>query len=80
MSKDRRVSLGPCPVSMYPITAFSSLKRSDLETAWQIVGPTIERNINAPLWAQFAAAYIEGLNHGAGIERERADDFGNRYW
>lgn len=80
MSKDRRVSLGPGAVATYPITAYSSLSRADLVTAWQLVGPTVERNIDKPLWMQFAAAYVEGLNHGSGYERECADTFANRYW
>ena len=81
MSKPRRISIGPCPVETYPVSAYSPLRRAELETAWQLVGPTIERNIDKPLWAQFAAAYIEGLNHGSGIEREsRANDVVGRYW
>lgn len=81
MSKDRRVSIGPCPVAMYPITVYSRISRSELETAWQLVGPTVERNIDRPLWMQLAVAYIEGLNHGSGAERERAAlNIAGKYW
>lgn len=80
LGKDRRVAFGPRTITAYPHSAFSHITREQLETAWQIVGPTIERNIDQPLWAQFAAAYFEGLNHGSAIEHDRADAFANRYW
>ena len=70
MSKDRRVSLGPCPVPAYPYSAWSRLPRGSAETLWKLIGPTVERNIAGPLWAQFCAVYYEGLNHGAGMARE----------
>lgn len=69
-SKDRRVSFGPGPVSSYPYSAWSRLPRGVSESLWQLVGPTVQRNIDQPLWAQFCAVYFEGLNHGAGAARE----------
>lgn len=69
--KDKRISLGPCPVPLYTYSAFTRMPRGVMEDLWRLVGPTVERNIDRPLWAQFCAAYYEGLNHGAGAERER---------
>ena len=68
-----RVSIGPCPVPLYPIGAFSRFPEGiDLDDVWRLVGPTVHRNINAPLWAQFCAIYLEGLNHGAAAVGEAA--------
>lgn len=72
LGKDRRVAFGPRTITAYSHKAFSHITREHLETAWQLVGPTIERNIDRPLWMQFAAAYYEGLNHGSAMERELA--------
>lgn len=80
--KDCRVAFGPTVVPYYPHTAFSSFPK-DIKfwDVWKLVGPTVERNMNAPLWAQFCAIYLEGLNHGAGAERERAAlNVAGKYW
>jgi hypothetical protein len=47
-----------------------------MEACWELVGPTIERNIDRPLWMQFCVAYLEGLNHGAGAKREQLIESG----
>lgn len=62
-----RVSIGPCPVPLYPYSAFSRFEGIDFYQVWRLVGPTVDRNINAPLWAQFCAVYLEGMNHAAGV-------------
>jgi hypothetical protein len=43
-----------------------------MENVWQLIGPTIERNINQPLWAQFCAIYLEGMAHAAGCAADAA--------
>lgn len=68
------MSFGPGPVPTYPISAFSRLPHGIAEELWKLVGPTVDRNINLPLWAQFVVVYYEGLNHGSGAERERATE------
>lgn len=72
MAKDHTipVALGPSVVPLYPVTAFSRFTGIDFREVWKLVGPTVNRNINAPLWAQFCATYLEGLNHGAGTVRD----------
>lgn len=63
---DRMVTLGPCVVPCYPITAFSHFPKDiDMREVWRLIGATVERNASAPLWLQFCALYLEGLNHGA---------------
>ena len=69
-SDGRRVAFGPCLVPSYPYSAYSRLPRGTGETLWKLCGPTVERNLDQPLWAQFCAVYYEGLNHGAGMARE----------
>ena len=70
------VGLGPA-VPAHPVTDFTAerLPKAMLEDAWRIVGPTVERNMNKhhplQLWQIIAAAYLEGLEHGSEMERER---------
>jgi hypothetical protein len=64
-------TIGPCAIPIYPVTAFTRIPNLDRYDAWRLVGPTVHRNINAPLWQQFMAVYLEGLNHGSAMERER---------
>lgn len=66
------VRIGPCVVPNYSVKAFSHFPSNiDFMDVWRLVGPTVERNINAPLWMQFCAIYLEGLNHAAGIMESR---------
>lgn len=68
---DMMVRIGPCQVLTYPIRAFTRFPADiDFTDVWRLVGPTVQRNMNAPLWAQFCAVYLEGLNHGAEAARE----------
>ena len=74
--KDKRVHVGIGPlVPLVPVGDFTRLDGALCEDAWQLVGPSVERNLNTmrptPLWTIFAACYLEGLNHGAGAMRER---------
>lgn len=66
-----RVTLGP-DVPLVPYAHFSKLPGSIVREAWQVVGPSVERNLTKrhALWTIFAACYLEGLAHGAGIARE----------
>lgn len=62
----QRAMLGPCVIETVPIRTFSKIRGRALESAWQMVGPSAELNVaRGPLWVAIAAAYIEGLNHGA---------------
>ena len=78
MSKNHNVSVGPLPVPIYPIQAFSPTPPGvKSEEVWRLIGPCVEYNIRkVPLWKVFVAVYIEGLQHGAaladGSDNERA--------
>lgn len=75
-SRDSMVRLGPCIVPNYPLKAFSRLPGGIAWDLWKLCGPTVERNLTRPLWAQFCAVYYEGLNHGANAMREKLIDSG----
>jgi hypothetical protein len=69
----QRPMIGPMALEQVPVSSFSVVRASLLD-AWQIVGPSAERNLaKSPLWAVIAAAYYEGVNHGyhAAIAAER---------
>lgn len=69
--KDQFARIGPGPVPLVPISDFHRLKQADLEAAWKIVGPSAQKNLETgPLWSVIAAAYLEGLEHGHGLEEE----------
>lgn len=74
----QHVDLGPM-APLVPVRDFSRLrmKGQQWEDVWQIVGPSVARNLmeGCPLWRIIAAAYLEGLQHGAALaqEEERAD-------
>lgn len=66
-----RVELGPCTVPIVPVSSFSRIPEGiDRYALWRLIGPTVGRNIDKPLWLQFCAVYLEGLNHGAGLVEE----------
>lgn len=74
--KGRLVSLGPCAVPVVCVKQFSKLQmsRATLKEVWQLIGPSVEMNITRlPMWEVIAAAYLEGMNHGAGIVQEKVD-------
>ena len=61
------VHLGP-PIPVVPIGDFSRMGLSDEQWAgaWRLCGPAAEKNMkNLELWQVIAAAYLEGLQHGA---------------
>ena len=72
--KERRhyVHLGPSvPVVPYPHFSKIRLKEPEWEALWSVCGPTAARNLpHLELWKVIAMAYLEGLNHGAGLARE----------
>lgn len=63
------VILGPCLAGVTPLKDFSRIPDGvSLDDLWQIVGPSVGRNIGRhPIWKVIAAAYFEGLSHGASI-------------
>jgi hypothetical protein len=68
--RDRPATIGPCAIALVPVSKFSKLKGAQLCDAWEIVGPSAQKNLeSSPLWAVIAAAYLEGLNHGASHEQ-----------
>jgi hypothetical protein len=76
MNTDRFVPLGPVAVPIVPITHFRKLHfdPKELEGIWRICGPSVEHNIRRhPLWLVICMAYLEGLDHGASLERMKHD-------
>lgn len=74
MTRDTRMTFGP-PIPVVPIRDFSALPSGALDAAWRIVGPSAQRNMSrdahgrcCELWQVIAAAYLEGLNHGAAMK------------
>jgi hypothetical protein len=69
------VRLGPCAVPRLPYKDFSAAKisRDEEYGLWRIIGPTVERNLNQPLWRQFVIVYMQGIQNGAAAMRERHD-------
>jgi hypothetical protein len=66
--RTQSVGIGPCVVPIYPISAFTRFPADiDMHEVWRLVGPTVQRNITAPLWLQFCAIYLEGLRHGVAV-------------
>jgi hypothetical protein len=76
-SKDAATTMahiGPCSIPLVPRGDFSKLRLTteQLDTIWRIVGPSATINLaKNPLWIVICMAYIEGLNHGHGLEEER---------
>lgn len=63
---DSMVNIGPCVVPTYSLRSFSRFPRDiEMYAVWKLVGPTVQKNIGHPLWLQFCAVYLEGLNHGS---------------
>lgn len=72
-TKPHYVTFGP-PIPVVPVGDFSrtGLTQEQWAGAWRICGPSAELNMRRlELWQVIASAYLEGLGHGAGIERER---------
>lgn len=63
-------------VPFVPRDDFTKIPVKALDDAWEIVGPSVEKNINNfPLHKVIAAAYLEGVNHGYGIaQRQQQKD------
>lgn len=73
--RPKSARIGPAVIAgIVPAASLRRLPRTALHDAWSLVGPTAERNLDAlPLWMVIAAAYLEGIGHGAGA----ATDAGN---
>jgi hypothetical protein len=67
-------AIGPL-VPTATISQFSKIDNEIIELAWQIVGPSVEKNLNSfkpiHLWKIFAACYAEGVQHGLQLAKER---------
>jgi hypothetical protein len=52
-----------------------NFEREDIERAWEIIGPSVVRNLRLvradQLWKVITFAYLEGLHHGSEIEKSR---------
>lgn len=68
------IHFGP-PIPVVPVKDFSNigLNKQLLEDVWAIVGPSVGYNMSrgVEMWKVITAAYLEGLNHGMGLEQER---------
>ena len=73
------IPFGP-EIPITSVTEFSRMRLSeeDLRSAWQVCGPSVEMNLRRrgdgrclELWQVIACAYLEGLNHGAGLAADR---------
>jgi hypothetical protein len=82
MARPNFMQFGP-DMPVVPIGDFSrmSLTEKQWADAWRICGPSAEQNMRRgwkrpplELWQVIASAYLEGLHHGASIERERHDN------
>ena len=73
-SKERMVGIGPCTIPVHPMKAWKSipLSRSDRDELWRIVGPTVQRCLDAdlPLDVIYISVYLEGIIHGQGAYKE----------
>ena len=69
------VTIGP-PIEMVPVSHFSKTPPGVLEGCWQIVGPSVNTNMQRreELWSIFAACYWEGLSHGVAILQQQAKE------
>lgn len=76
--KPNFIHFGPS-IPIVPVGDFSkfNLPKGSLEDAWQIVGPSAEKNMRKnfrgqclELWEVIAAAYLEGLHHGSSLQKE----------
>ena len=69
-----RVEVG-LPVQAYPHKAWDRIPKGvKLEDLWQLCGPQVDKHMQSlPLWKVFCLVYFEGIAHGAGAERARAD-------
>jgi hypothetical protein len=66
--------IGP-PFPSATVSQFSKIDPEMLRLAWQLTGPSVEKNMMRPhqLWELFAACYAEGFNHGVGMMEEVLD-------
>lgn len=81
MKRPHYITFGPS-IPLVPVGDFSkmSLTEQQWADAWYLCGPSAEQNMRRggrgrglELWQVIASAYLEGLNHGAGLEKELHD-------
>lgn len=74
-ARTQQVIFGSDPVPLVPVSHFSSFDKDIIKAAWQLVGPSVAKNLGSikpiPLWAIFAACYAEGVHHGMESMREQ---------
>lgn len=74
MAKDNRIHVDVgLPVPLVSVDQFCSLrlKKQDFDEVWQVIGPTVGRNINrTPLYQLFVICYLQGLENGAQLQKE----------
>ena len=72
MRRRTSVALGD-PVPVVPYGDFSLLPGKETAALWDVIGPTVERNLRArvPLHLIFCACYAQGIENGASLGREK---------
>lgn len=71
------ITFGPAipvvPVKQFTKFSTVGIDKEMFQRAWEIIGPSVEHNMRrqSEMWQIITAAYLEGLSHGAAIERER---------
>jgi hypothetical protein len=69
-----RSSLGPT-FPVIPVRDFTEFKfkLEQLHGLWDIIGPTVGLNMTrrVELWQIFTMCYVQGLENGAAIERDK---------
>lgn len=81
MRRAHHVQFGPS-IPIVPVTHFSKMRLTEQQWSdvWQIIGPSVNRNMDkVPTWKLIAAAYLEGLQHGAGLQKSMAPMSGAVY-
>lgn len=62
--KTKLVIVGPSKVPLVPISDFTK-HWENLEDVWQVIGPTVDMNINRlPVWKLASICYLQGLENG----------------
>lgn len=72
------VTLGPSAVAVVPVRDVTRLPGNlDSVALWRLIGPTVQRNLSRPLWQQFMAVYLQGIENGAAAMRLSGSDGGS---
>lgn len=79
MKRPHFMQFGP-EIPLIPASHFtrSGLTRDQWADAWHLCGPSAARNMERlQLWQVIASAYLEGLQHGAELMKEKINVGGN---